>query len=62
MSSTYSEQRKKRLLITLTAAGLVLLTLAGFGIYGLITGPHGQHPDQTRTEQLTTTGHGGPNR
>lgn len=36
MSSTYSEQRKKRLLITLTAAGLVLLTLAGFGIYGRV--------------------------
>lgn len=45
MSSPRSEQRKKRLLITLTATGLVFLTLAGFGIYGLITGPQ-QQPDQ----------------
>lgn len=34
-----SQRRRRRLIITLTATGLVVTVLAGIGIYGLITGP-----------------------
>lgn len=34
-----SQRRRRRLIITLTATGLVIAVLAGIGIYGLITGP-----------------------
>lgn len=40
------ERRKKRLLITLTISGLLVIVLAAVGIYGLVTGPQ-QRPDQT---------------
>ncbi len=36
---TDQQRRTRRLIIALTAAGLILLALAGIGIYGLITGP-----------------------
>ncbi|MGO2150717.1 hypothetical protein [Mycetocola reblochoni] len=35
------QRRRRRLIITLTATGLVIAVLAGVGIYGLITGPRG---------------------
>ena len=48
MSSPHSEsQRKKRLIITLVVTGLIILTFAAVGIYGLITGPQQQHTDQS---------------
>ncbi|MDA3147092.1 MAG: hypothetical protein ACTHZ5_13630 [Micrococcaceae bacterium] len=34
-----SQRRRRRLIITLTATGLLIAVLAGIGIYGLITGP-----------------------
>ena len=37
-TGTAPRKRGRLLLISLTAAGLVLLTLAGVGIYGLIAG------------------------
>jgi len=41
MSSPYSDSpsRRKRLIITLVVTGLIILTLAAVGIYGLVTGP-----------------------
>lgn len=41
MTSTHTDQqrRKRRLIITLTAAGIIIVALAAFGIYGLVTGP-----------------------
>jgi len=42
MSAPHTDQRsrsRRRLIITLIATGLILLLLAGVGIYGLITGP-----------------------
>lgn len=44
MSSAHSDDqqhRRRRLIITLTATGLVIAVLAGIGVYGLITGPQG---------------------
>ena len=49
MSSPHSDQRlrsRRRLIISLIAAGLILLILAGVGIYGLITGPTQSVPDR----------------
>lgn len=42
MSSPHTDdaqRRRRRLIITLTATGLIIAVLAGIGIYGLITGP-----------------------
>ncbi|SJN47315.1 hypothetical protein FM104_15965 [Microbacterium esteraromaticum] len=39
------QRRRRRLIITLTATGLVIAVLAGIGIYGLITGPRGNTDD-----------------
>lgn len=42
MSTPHADQRlrsRRRLLISLIAAGLILLILTGIGIYGLLTGP-----------------------
>lgn len=42
MSSPHTDQRlrsRRRLIISLIASGLILLILAGVGIYGLLTGP-----------------------
>ncbi|MGN7862931.1 hypothetical protein ACTJI8_20335 [Microbacterium sp. 22303] len=57
--------RRIRLIVSLAAAGLVLLVLTGIGIYGLITGPRDQgtpadsdvraHPTQTATVPSSAT-------
>ncbi|MGO2194402.1 hypothetical protein ACT3TB_07990 [Micrococcaceae sp. AOP34-BR2-30] len=39
------QRRRRRLIITLTATGLVIAVLAGIGIYGLITGARGNTDD-----------------
>lgn len=39
--------RRRRLIITLTAASLILLVLTGVGIYGLIAGPPSPSPQGT---------------
>ena len=41
------QRRKRRLIIALTATGLVIAILAGIGIYGLITGPTPPTPSET---------------
>ena len=41
------QRRKRRLIIALTATGLVIAILAGIGIYGLITGPTPPAPSET---------------
>ena len=43
-------RRRRRLIITLTATGLVVLTLAGIGIYGLVA-----RPDQTPSPTATSS-------
>lgn len=45
MSSPYpdSPSRRKRLIITLVVTGLLILTLAAVGIYGLVTGPKSEN-------------------
>lgn len=41
------QRRKRRLIIALTATGLIIAILAGIGIYGLITGPTPPAPSET---------------
>ncbi|KUF06100.1 hypothetical protein [Leucobacter sp. G161] len=41
------QRRKRRLIIALTATGLVIAIFAGIGIYGLITGPTAPAPSET---------------
>lgn len=44
------QRRRRRLIITLTAAGLILAVLAGIGIYGLVAGPRSRPaPDPAPT-------------
>ncbi|MGO2141228.1 MAG: hypothetical protein ACTH30_12565 [Leucobacter sp.] len=43
------QRRKRRLIIALTATGLIIALLAGIGIYGLITGPTPHTPAETTT-------------
>ena len=39
MSPAPTDPRNRRRLVALIAAGIVLLLLAGIGVYGLLTGP-----------------------
>ena len=39
MSPASTDTRNRRRLVTLIAAGIVLLLLTGVGVYGLLTGP-----------------------
>jgi hypothetical protein len=56
MSSLHPDQRRRRrLIITLTATGLVIAVLAGIGIYGLIAGPRGSDDPGDRTPISSTT-------
>lgn len=41
------ERRKKRLLITLTVSGFLVIVLAAVGIYGLVTGPQQRPAEST---------------
>lgn len=50
-----SQRRRRRLIITLTATGLVIAVLAGIGIYGLITGPRGDDAPGERAPTSPTT-------
>lgn len=53
MTSTSTDQRRKtRLIITLSATGLIVVALAAFGIYGLVTGPN---PGGTSTSMPSTS-------
>jgi hypothetical protein len=55
MSSPHSDdRRRRRLIITLTATGLVVAVLAGIGIYGLIAGPHSTDDLGERTPAAST--------
>ena len=52
-SDDQQRHRRRRLIITLTATGLVIAVLAGIGIYGLITGPRGSDDPGDRTPAST---------
>ena len=39
MSPASADPKSRRRLVALIAAGIVLLLLAGVGVYGLLTGP-----------------------
>ncbi len=43
------QRRKRRLIIALTATGMIIAILGGIGIYGLITGPIPDTPSGTTT-------------
>lgn len=49
------QRRKRRLIIALTATGLIIAILAGIGIYGLITGPTPPAPSETTPPGLPST-------
>lgn len=49
------QRRKRRLIIALTATGLIIAILAGIGIYGLITGPTSQAPSETTPPGSSST-------
>ncbi|MGO3658815.1 MAG: hypothetical protein ACTJFS_15905, partial [Micrococcaceae bacterium] len=54
------QRRRRRLIISLTATGLVIAVLAGIGIYGLITGPRdaddpGNHTPSSSTAPVDPT-------
>ena len=54
MTSTHTDQRrKKRLIITLTATGLIVVALAAFGIYGLVTGPDPDGPSPSTSSETS---------
>lgn len=54
------DSRSRRRLIALIATGVILLVLAGFGIYGLLSGPNHEHaptpPDTTAGPAPSTPG------
>lgn len=47
------QRRRRRLIITLTATGLVIAVLAGIGIYGLIAGPRDTDNPEDRAPAST---------
>ncbi len=54
MSPAPTDPKTRRRLVALIAAGIVLLLLAGVGIYGLLTGPHNTSGDDPRPEPSPT--------
>lgn len=55
MSQASTDSRNRRRLVALIAAGVVLLLLAGVGIYGLLTGPHATtSTDRPKPTPVTT--------
>lgn len=56
---TPDQRRRRRLIITLTATGLVLAILAGIGIYGLVTGPR-RSPTSDPTPTATSPASSSP--
>lgn len=66
MSSPHPDDRQRRprrLIITLTATGLVIAVLAGIGIYGLITGPRDtENPGDRPPASTAPVSPTGPNR
>lgn len=49
------QRRKRRLIIALTATGLIIAILAGIGIYGLITGPTPHAPSESTLPGSSST-------
>ena len=54
MSPASADPKSRRRLVALVAAGIVLLLLAGVGVYGLLTGPRNPSTDDPRPEPSPT--------
>ena len=54
MSPASADPKTRRRLVALIAAGIVLLLLAGVGVYGLLTGPRNTSVDDPRPGQSPT--------
>ena len=53
MSPASADPKTRRRLVALIAAGIVLLLLAGVGIYGLLTGPRTTSTSKTQMSRVS---------